>query len=681
MYWSRTGSFVELLLWFILCGMWWAGGWLLVTYIFRLRGRERLFSGMALGWLLFIVLSNLFTKIVALSLAFWAAAALILGAGLLAAWNSKDSPRVVLALAADELKHWPLLLFFAGLLGLFTLINRGLAIFDDYFNLPIVSRLAAGDIPLHFYLNPDIPLDYHYGLNLFAANLVRIGGFFPWSAFDFSKSLAISLAVVLAYVWFRRYTRRQDLLLLGVLLVLFASGTRWLLLFLPPETLQQLGSQLNLLGSAAQTAPDLHSILISQWNIDGAGPIPFPMAFANGVFVPGILHIAGPGALPVVTVFLLLLLKKTRWRLSSSTLYGLALASLALSAEYLFLMIWAGFALSILLAVFFRAKETPRRSATELWPWAWMLLLSALLAVTAGGVLTDTAARLLNQILGRQTVQGISFVGLQLRWLPAITSAHLGALALLNPPQLVIAVLEMGPVLLWAPAVMRRGWQNVRRSRLVAGGLSLAALIGFVLPLFLDLAFDERDIARFTGSALLLWLILGAPLAAIAWLRSRRWRRLLIGAGYLLIISSGLALFPSMLTAIATPQLSTNIEEMDAMFCKSYWNRLEAGSHVLDPATPFRPSVLFASATGPAYKDLYNPFPEFLELLQSADPQKIAQAGYAYIYLNKGTWQQMTPEEKDRFQSPCVKTIVEERDGTGDFRRLLDVRACGKSVP
>jgi hypothetical protein len=168
---------------------------------------------------------------------------------------------------------------------------------------------------------------------------------------------------------------------------------------------------------------------------------------------------------------------------------------------------------------------------------------------------------------------------------------------------------------------------------------------------------------------------------AIAWLRSGPWRRLLIGAGYLLIISSGLALFPSMLTAIATPQLSTNIEAMDAMFCKSYWNRLEADSRVLDPATPFRPSVLFASTTGPAYKDLYNPFPEFLELLQSADPQKIAQAGYTYIYLNKGTWQQMTPEEKDRFQSPCVKTIAEERDGTGDFRRLLDVRACGKSAP
>jgi hypothetical protein len=75
MYWSRTGSFVELLLWFILCGMWWAGGWLLVTYVFRLRGRERLFGGMALGWLLFIVLSNLFTKIWTLSPAFWAAAA------------------------------------------------------------------------------------------------------------------------------------------------------------------------------------------------------------------------------------------------------------------------------------------------------------------------------------------------------------------------------------------------------------------------------------------------------------------------------------------------------------------------------------------------------------------------------------------------------------------------------
>ena len=689
MYWSRTGSFFELLLWLILCGMWWVGGWLLVTHTFRLRSRERLFGGMALGWLLFIVLSNLLTRLLALTPAFWAAAALVLITGLLAAWRSTSSPNIPLGSPAwfralfpiGDLKHWPLLLLFGSMLGLFILINRGLAIFDDYFNLPIVSRLAAGDIPLHFYLNPEIPLDYHYGLNLFAANLVRIGGFFPWSAFDFSKSLSLALTVVLAYCWFRRYTKRQGLLFLGILLVLFASGTRWLLLLLPPETLQQLGSQLNLLGSAAQTAPDLHAILISQWNIDGAGPIPFPMAFANGVFVPGILQIAGPGAMPVLAVFLLLLLKKTHWSAFSSMLYGLVLASLALSAEYMFLMIWAGFLLTALLAFLFKDSAARRRSAADFWPWAWILALSAVLAVTAGGVLTDTAARLLNQLLGRQTVQGISFVGLQLRWFPAITSAHLGALSLLNPQQLVIALLEMGPVLLWAPWVIRRGWQNTRRSRLIIGGLSLAALVGFVLPLFLDLAFDERDIARFTGSALWLWMILGAPQAASAWLHSGQWRRFLVGAGYILIISSGIALFPSMLTAVATPQLSYNIEEMDAMFCKSFWDRLEPDSHVLDPAIPFRPSVLFARTTGPAYKDLYNALPEFLELLQSADPRKIAGAGYTYIYLNKGTWQKMTQEEKDRFQSPCVKTVAEERDGTGDFRRLLDVRACDKTGP
>ncbi len=34
------------------------------------------------------------------------------------------------------------------------MIGRGLGIADDFQNLPLTSLLAAGDIPLHFPLNP-----------------------------------------------------------------------------------------------------------------------------------------------------------------------------------------------------------------------------------------------------------------------------------------------------------------------------------------------------------------------------------------------------------------------------------------------------------------------------------------------------------------------------------------------
>jgi len=62
-------------------------------------------------------------------------------------------------------------------------MNRGLAILDDYHNLPLVSMIAAGDVPPHFYLNPTNRLAYHYGLHLFSGSLVQQGGLFPWSAF------------------------------------------------------------------------------------------------------------------------------------------------------------------------------------------------------------------------------------------------------------------------------------------------------------------------------------------------------------------------------------------------------------------------------------------------------------------------------------------------------------------
>jgi hypothetical protein len=42
-------------------------------------------------------------------------------------------------------------------------------------------------------------------MHLFAASMVRIAGLFPWAALDISKSLSISLTMLLSWLWFRRY--------------------------------------------------------------------------------------------------------------------------------------------------------------------------------------------------------------------------------------------------------------------------------------------------------------------------------------------------------------------------------------------------------------------------------------------------------------------------------------------
>ncbi len=83
MYWSRTGSIFDLLAWGLLFSLFWAGGCLLCAYVFRLRSREIPLTGMGVGFLLFILLSNLLAYGLPLPLANWVAAVLLFLCGVL----------------------------------------------------------------------------------------------------------------------------------------------------------------------------------------------------------------------------------------------------------------------------------------------------------------------------------------------------------------------------------------------------------------------------------------------------------------------------------------------------------------------------------------------------------------------------------------------------------------------
>ena len=94
MYWSRTGSIFDLLAWGLLFSLFWAGGWLLCAYVFKLRNREIPLTGIGVGFLLFTLLSNLLAFTLPVDIAYWCAAVLLFLLGLLAAWRSKFLPRI-----------------------------------------------------------------------------------------------------------------------------------------------------------------------------------------------------------------------------------------------------------------------------------------------------------------------------------------------------------------------------------------------------------------------------------------------------------------------------------------------------------------------------------------------------------------------------------------------------------
>jgi hypothetical protein len=668
MYWSRTGSLIDVILWLLLCSLWWFGGWLLSAHAFRLRHRERLFAGGALGLLLFTVFSNLLGSYVPLTLAYWIATFLVLCLGALAAWRSSLRP----VISTQDLSVWPEMLAFAGLLLLYLLINRGMAIFDDFSNLPIVSTIAAGDVPPHFYLNPDRILDYHYGLHLFAASLVRIGGFYPWSAFDFSKALVTALAPILAWLWFRRFFNRKLALIFGVSLILFAAGTRWVLLFVPENTMLKMGANLEMLGSAAHTGPDLYSALASPWKIEGCGPIPFPFAFVNGMFSP-LLPMASVGALSRMSILLLLLLALRRWQPFPGLIYSLLLASLALVVEHIFVIAWVGILIAILV------RSILYRSITDILHWGWVLLPSALLAITMGGVISETASRWLALLQGGASQAGVGLAVISFNWPPTLLSAHLGSLSITDPNQATIALVEMGPVLLLGPWMAWLTGRFIRSRKLVMAGLSIMAVVAFIFPLFFRLAERGRDLSRLTEASLYIWLVLAIPYLWILVQKGSPFIQSLVWASFFIVTLSGIALLPPQLVAIARPQPSYFIQEPDVLMSRAFWNKLDEEAQILDISYPYRPPTLFGRSAGRSFISVYEPMPGFEILRKNPDPIQIAEAGYTHFYIDRKTWQGLSAELRRAFSKPCIKLLAEQKTALGDFRRLYDVHACQKT--
>ncbi|HPH98211.1 MAG TPA: hypothetical protein PKW33_18780 [Anaerolineaceae bacterium] len=645
----------------VLSLLWAAGGYLLAVYALRLRRGERVVGGLALGFVLFLTLANLLSNVIPTAAAYWAAALILAAWGGLLAWLKRAQPLPW----REDLRDWPQVAALLALTLVFGLVERGLALFDEYLHLPMISLMATGDIPPHFYLNPGMPFAYHYGLQVWSACLVELANFYPWTAFDLSRALAIAFTLNLGWLWARRAWPKKAAW--ASLLLTFGGGARWLLLFLPVSVLVWLEGGVGLLNTGADTGSALHIALAGPWIIEGGGAMPFPFAFHNGIFVPVISVLGSTGAMPFMTVLLMLLIP---WRLPNLSarlaLAGL-MASLALSAEHLFALLWG----SLFLAAAGGLLAEPRQRKALLADWLPVLGLSALLGVVQGGYITEVVRGVLASLSGAAAAGGNNAYGFSLRWPPALYSAHLGVLSILDIRQLTALLAELGPALLLGVPASLFAWRSFKRGWWFSAGLGLAALFNLLFPLFIAYGVD-RSITRMPGTTLWLWLCLALPWLAAVETRGQVIFRGLVRAGEIIILAGGVVIFAIQMTCMANPQNSYFIDSHDTAYSSLYWNNLPKEGMVLDRIA-WRSVTVFGRPQK-AHSSIYTALPEWDALLN--DPISAASQGYDYVYMNKVWWDDIPEKNRARLEAPCVKQLPSPVMTDRHEHRLLDISGC-----
>lgn len=644
--------------------LWAVGGIWLARAAFRLQSNEEMVVGFVLGWIAQSWLANLLAWFVPTPAGFWISAVIIFLLGGIAALRRG---RQFLRLTFSPLQAVSLGI----ILFIHFSISRGLAIFDDFAHLPTVSIMAAGDIPPHFSFDPAVLYGYHHFLLLVSAQIMRVGGMTPWSAIDAGRTLAFGAAVMLAYLFARRMTRSHLAGIAGGLMIAFGSGTRWLLVLLPPSLTAKLTQTVEMIGSGAGSGPTLHAALSNAWAVEGAGPLAYPFAFANGIYPAGILAGFTANGLMAFANILLLLLTFNRWRgWLGGVLSAVLISVWGLLGEAELVGIIAGWGV---VAIFYAVQHRSLRLPRGLLVWLGVIAAGSLIGFLEGGTWTDLLIKTIQRLTGGSASASYQTVGFTLAP-PAVVSSHLGVLSLFNPRELLVALLELGPVLLVFPLLVIFGIKAYRAGRWYEAATAATALV-MVLTVFVQ--FTGSTGVRNTPRLYVFMPLLAVFAVPLLWIWGRRraaWLQSAAAGLGVIVMLGGAVMFGLSLAAVQRPVYSYFITPLDVQMTRAYWNRLEPGALVFDP-DPSRGTTVLGRATNSSYT-WYHAKPEWEALRKAPDPAAMRAGGFRYLYLDQSYWDEIGPSGQQALSDGCVTTLAEHADGEGRFRRLMDLENC-----
>ncbi|PKN95153.1 MAG: hypothetical protein CVU44_00265 [Chloroflexi bacterium HGW-Chloroflexi-6] len=656
--------------------LWALGGWLIAARLFKTAPHERGLLGLGLGLILSNWAANGLARLMPPLAAFWLSALLLLGLGLSFAWFLQPKERRTLRQVVSEifppeslqLRLW---LVFGIIFLVFTLIGRGLGIFDDYQNLPPVSTMAAGDIPPQTAFDPRLRFGYHYFQLLLAAQFVNLVQTGPWVALDLARGLAISLTIMLTGLLAYRLTGNKIAAALSAIFVTFTGGARWILLLLPASLLNRLSSGIQMIGSGADSGPNLTITLYKAWKIEGGGPTPFPFLYGSGIDPSLSMAHTGFGSSAILIGLLLILLAENRQSRWANPVLAILLASMALANEVTFAFLYLGLGFTYLLWAW---QKRSLRFEPALWGWLGVLFAGGLLSLVQGGMLTElTFSAIERATLGSEN--SLYRVGFALS-APTVLSAHLGYLSLLNPLHWFAILAELGLAIFALPWVFASLREETRAGRWISAAW-LASMIPSILVVFFEYTGNAGPtaISRMIAHFGLVVKIVAVPLLW-NWARQRSQET---QAGLLIwglaACLSGFALFGIQMQAMPNPIYAAFLEPIDDKMYRQYWNTLEPDTMVFD--ANYLRGITVTGRPAIAALNFGTTLPEWDALAANPDPRLLKAAGYDYIYHDL----KFANRYGALLQDSCVKLVgeIEETNNSGqvaDIRRILQITDC-----
>jgi hypothetical protein len=657
-----------LLLWFVLCGI---GGFWITRALFRLRSNEELLIGFTIGLLTSTFLINFLGRFLSFPTACWFSGGLILIGGYLLNFPKTREDFLGLFQVKVNIWIWMVLIL---LIAVFWGIGGGMGLLDEYPVLPLISQMAGGDLPPHFALDPKIVYNYHYFSFLFAAQLMHLGDLFPWAGLDLQQAIFLALCMTLLGLWVYRITRNKFAGISAAVFYFFSGGTRWLMLFLPNTVIDLFDRSIERMGSGLSSGATLQTALSGSWAARGTGPYLIPFSFANGF--NGSISI-GLGYISNISLLFLLIFLLTFNRLKdwkSIIIYVVLLASMELANEVIFVMFLLGFFLMLAIYVF---KNRTLKLPSELFYLLAAFFIAGLITLFQGGVISGVFEEWISRT---STVPGLgsSFhnVSFFFSFPPGFVDAHLGRLSFFNPIQLLILLIEIGPMIFLLWPILIWGKRALRSERWLEATLVGMIVVSLGLA-FIMMSFKSTSIgslARAQNTFLLIIRIFAVPFLFF-WLPKRTDAVKMITA-FLVSITmlGGIAIFSLEMISLQKQILSTYIEPLDARIMKEFWNKLDETYWVLDPE-PIRDAVIFGRPTDAAIT-WFEFKPKYLELVNNPDPYGMQKAGYGYLYSDGNYLKSLPPSVGKRLESACVKILADYKDDFGGKRILLDVRSC-----